>query len=115
MAVGTINNPNSVETGVCTQIANGTVEVNSVFKTGNICFVSYQLTGASIAGNQGAICQLQEGFRPKRTVQFAGVVTYAGAVNIQNLVIYPDGNIKTNIGSNTVTAVYLRNIVFPLA
>lgn len=114
MGVSVLNNPNAAETGVCTQIANGTVEINSVLKTGNICFFSYQLTGASIAGNQGTICRLQEGFRPKNVVYFRGDVIYAGTNGNFNLIIHPDGNIKTNIGSNTVTAVYLRNIAFPL-
>lgn len=114
MGVGIIKNPNAVDTDVCAQIANGTVEINSVLKTGNICFISYQITGASISGNQGTICRLPEGFRPKNTVYFRGTVTYAGTNADHNLIMYPDGNIKTNIGSNTVTAVYLRNIAFPL-
>ena len=110
MAVSKIENPMSVDESTCMQIAQGSVETNAVYKTGNIAFISYEVSGATIAGWDGTVCQLREGYRPTRTQMIGVLVNYAGTLNVQRLKVSPDGTIKTLIGSNTATAVYIRGI-----
>ena len=100
----------AVTSGTCMQIANGTVGQNEVYKTGNILFISYTVSSATIAGNQGTVCQLRDGFKPLRQQVILAQVNYGGTLSVQALVVYTDGNIKTAIGSSTVTNVYIRSI-----
>ena len=115
MATGNITNYYAAQTNVCSQVAQGTIELNNVIKVGNICFLTYQLTGATIVGNGGTICRLPEGFRPKNAVNCLGRLNYGGTVSMCNITINSEGYVRTNIGSNTVTASYIRNLAFPLA
>lgn len=115
MATGTITNLYAAQTDTCSQVAQGTIELNNVIKIGNISFITYQLTGATIAGNGGTICRLPEGFRPKNAVNCLGRLNYGGTLGEYNITINSEGYVRTNIGSNTVTAAYIRNLAFPLA
>lgn len=115
MADGTVQNALSVDTSTCMQIAQGTVGSNEVYKTGNIMFISYTVTGASIAGNQGTICQLRDGYKPTKQQTIFAQVVYNGTLGIQALVVNTDGTIKTAIGNNTVTGAYIRSVPILLA
>lgn len=115
MADGTVQNALSVDTSTCMQIAQGTVGSNEVYKTGNILFISYTVSSATIAGNQGTVCQLRDGFKPLRQQVILAQVNYGGTLSIQALIVNTDGTIKTAIGNNTVTNVYIRSVPILLA
>lgn len=107
-----LNTNLNTSTNVCTQVAAGTININYIRKSANVVIISYELTECSIAGTNGTVCMLPTGFRPSANQRISAICTYAGANAPQQFIVNTDGTVKTLIGNNTVTGVYIRNIVF---
>lgn len=103
----------NVETGTC-EPASGTPTTNSVKKIGKIVFLDYVVSNVTISGTTGNICTLPEGFRPPERVDANAELTYNGTRGMYNIKIQPTGVVQTQIGSNNVTMVEIRSLVFPV-
>ena len=112
--ISTLNSKISTVSNVCQQIAAGTVNINYVRKSANIVVLSYELTECSIDGNNGTVCRLPENFRPSSSQYIEARCTYGGALALQRFYVDTDGYVKTSIGSNTVTNVYIMSKVIIL-
>ena len=90
------------------------VSTTDATKVSGIVFINKYLTGISVAGLNTTLFTLPNGYRPSTRRDMMVPAVYNGNLSLYSFYVESNGNVITNIGGGTVTAVYFLNTPFPI-